>query len=121
MVSSYQRARNCFVPVYVFPRQCTLKLITLTLRRPRHACGAQQALPFGEMSCQARTVQLQPMWAVAVCWIRLKGFGEQNQANSKAQKTEQGCEQSTVSFSISEERPWSPSLRDLSQGAFDSR
>ena len=33
MVSTDQRARNFFVQVYVLPSQCTLKLITLTLRR----------------------------------------------------------------------------------------
>ena len=42
MVSTDQRARNFFIPGYIFPGQCTLKLITLTLWRAR---GAQYALP----------------------------------------------------------------------------
>ena len=38
VVSTNQRAPNFSAPVYVFPRQCILKLITLT---PRHTRGAQ--------------------------------------------------------------------------------
>ena len=38
----------------IFLRQCTLKLITLSLRRLQHARGAQEAFPVGAGGVQAR-------------------------------------------------------------------